>query len=174
MILKRLPRFVEWPSRSTTLHARTEDTCELRTSPTNQRAVGSAFALMDGEELTAHVRTTKLHHLTLIINTIIAVCTSIDSCPPLPSPDGASEPIAASSCQIDSITPLPEESIRGKRISCYCGGDDSSTRWVCAQQKMTTWDITVFPSNSTYDWESGNALALVQVGACLSIPPTLP
>lgn len=27
---------------------------------------------------------------------------------------------------------------------------------------MTTWDITVFPSNSTNDWETGNALALVQ------------
>jgi hypothetical protein len=85
----------------------------------------------------------------------ITVCTSIDACPPLFPSDGGSEPISASSCAIDSITPLPEESIRGKRISCYCGGDDSSTQWVCSQQKMTTWDVTLFPSNSTHDWATG-------------------
>lgn len=58
------------------------------------------------------------------------------------------------------IPPRPVP-LAGKLLQCRCGGDDASTQFLCDQQPVTTWDIFIYPHNSTYSWDSGTALGRV-------------
>lgn len=59
---------------------------------------------------------------------------------------------------------------------CGADEDDSSTAWVCGQQPVTNWDIWVYPSNSTFDWATGNAAAMVneRAGVYSQVRPCWP
>ena len=72
----------------------------------------------------------------------MSVCTSTESCP---EKDGKQ----ALECTHEDVALTDEEYVLGKELSCYCGGIDQTTEYVCNQQPGTNWQIAISPSDST-------------------------
>lgn len=62
-----------------------------------------------------------------------SLCTATDACPTRTHVT-TGEVLQPSFCSAPSLEPLEEEfspEIGGKSFSCFCGGDDPTTQWVC-------------------------------------------
>eukprot|EP00210_Caulerpa_lentillifera_P005025 g4799.t1 len=69
------------------------------------------------------------------------LCTSNITCPKRAGH-------GAIACTSTSISPTNLETIIGKNLSCYCGGNDGTTRYICRQQPGTNWQISISKTNS--------------------------
>lgn len=77
---------------------------------------------------------------------VFLVCTSKDVCP-------SKEGKTALACTEDTIALTDREYIIGKELSCYCGGPDETTEYICRQQPGTNWQISVLPADENGEFE---------------------
>ena len=94
---------------------------------------------MDGGALTVDVSVNTLTRS--LASPVFAVCSSVDVCP---EKSGKS----ALECTHDEVALTDREHAVGKELSCYCGGPDSTSEYVCKQQPGTNWQIKISPSDS--------------------------
>eukprot|EP00210_Caulerpa_lentillifera_P004422 g4219.t1 len=64
------------------------------------------------------------------------LCSSKSTCP-------VKEGRRSIGCTSSSISPTEYETSVGKQLSCYCGGPDGITKYLCQQQPNTNWQISI-------------------------------
>ena len=73
---------------------------------------------------------------------VFAVCSSVDVCP---EKDGK----RALNCTHEEVALTDREHMVGKELSCYCGGPDSTSEYICKQQPGTNWQIKISSSDAS-------------------------